>query len=280
MAVHLRITTLVENTATKMGTLAEHGLSMLVEVDDLCLLLDTGQTNTVVHNAHVLGVDLSRVEHLVLSHGHSDHSGGLMKVLAETGEVIVHGNTDIWRPRYGTRGGGKPRFSGFPHVREQLESMGASFHLCDGPDWISREVMTTGPVPRVTPFEKLDADLKVKTPTGWEQDQVPDDKALLVKTARGLVVLSGCAHSGIVNTMTWARQVAGEERIFAVLGGTHLGFSTAEQLAKTVDALHKFGIEKLGVSHCTGLLAASLLAREFGSRFFFNNVGTVTEWDL
>jgi len=165
-------------------------------------------------------------------------------------------------------------------VREQLESMGATFHLSDEPDHISQDVMTTGPVPRKTSFEKLDADLVVKGPNGWQQDEIPDDQSLLVKTPRGLVVLLGCAHSGIVNTLHSAQEVAQEERIFAVLGGTHLGFSTAEQLSKTVDALQELGIEKLGVSHCTGLAASARLAQEFGDRFFFNNVGTVSEWDL
>lgn len=278
--MHLRITTLAENTAAKLGVLAEHGLSMLVEVDDLCLLLDTGQTDTVVHNARVLGVDLSRVQHIVLSHGHLDHTGGLMKVLAETGEVTVHAHAEVWRPRYGVRGVAKPRYAGLPHLREQLESMGATFRLSDGPDRITDRVMTTGAVPRTTSFEHVDADLKVKTPRGLEQDEVPDDQSLLVKTPKGLVVLSGCAHSGIVNTLTCARQVGGESRVFAVLGGTHLGFASAEQLEKTVVALRDFQIEKIGVSHCTGMVGAVALARAYGDRFFFNNVGTVTEWEL
>lgn len=279
--MRVRITTLAENTATKFGTLAEHGLSMLLEVDDLCLLLDAGQTGTAVHNARALGVDLSRVSHLVLSHGHQDHTGGLRDVLAQTGAVQVHAHSEVWRPRYVVRKEEtKPRYAGLMYVREQLEAMGASFHLSDGPDHISREVMTTGPVPRKTPFEKLDADLAVKAPQGWQQDEVPDDQSLLVETPEGLVVLLGCAHSGMVNTLDRALEVAHEERIFAVLGGTHLGFATTEQLSKTVEALRGFGIEKLGVSHCTGLAAAGRLAHEFGDRFFFNNVGTVTEWEF
>ncbi|HEX2988801.1 MAG TPA: MBL fold metallo-hydrolase, partial [Chloroflexota bacterium] len=180
--MHIKITTLAENTAAKMGVLAEHGLSMLVEVDDLCLLLDTGQTDTVVRNARVLGVDLSRVQHIVLSHGHSDHTGGLLRVLAETGEVIVHAHQEVFRPRYGTRGGGKPRYTGLPHLREQLESMGARFQLSEGPDRITPQAMTTGPVPRITPFEHVDVDLKVRTPRGLEQDEIPDDQSLLIKT--------------------------------------------------------------------------------------------------
>ena len=99
----------------------------------------------------------------------------------------------------------------------------------------------------------------------------------MVKTPEGLIVLLGCAHSGIINTLVRAQEVAGEEHIYAVLGGTHLSFASAEQLARTVDALKSFGVQRLGVSHCTGLPAAARLATEFGNRFFFNNAGTVTE---
>ncbi|MGE5617790.1 MAG: MBL fold metallo-hydrolase [Sphingomonadaceae bacterium] len=276
----LRVTTLAENTATKAGLLAEHGLCMLLEVDDLCVLLDTGHTSTAAHNARALGVDLSRVRHLVLSHGHQDHTGGIRELLSQTDEVVVHAHRDVWMPRYVIRKGEKTRYIGLAFVREHLEAMGATFRLSDGPDRITDEVMTTGPVPRNTPFERVDADLVVKSPTGWRQDEIPDDQALLVKTPRGLVVLLGCAHSGIVNTLAHAREVSGEERIFAVLGGTHLGFAPAEQLERTIKALEGFDIQKLGVSHCTGLAAAARLAQEFGDRFFFNNVGTVTEWQL
>jgi len=278
--MRLRVTTLTENTATRSGTLAEHGLSMLVEVDDLAVLLDTGQTNTAVHNARALGVDLSRVRHLVLSHGHQDHTGGLREVLACTGEVEVYAHPEVWRSRYAVRKDDRPRYSGLPFVREQLEAMGATFHLSDGAAAIGPGVMTTGYVPRRTEFERLDADLKIRTPRGWEQDEMPDDQALLVKTPKGLVVLLGCAHSGVVNTLRRAQEVAQEERIFAVLGGTHLKAAGPEQMERTIAALSAFDINKLGVSHCTGLEAAGRLAREFGDRFFFNNVGAVSEWEF
>lgn len=274
----MRITTLAENTATKVGMLAEHGLSMFVEVGGLCLMLDTGQTGTAVHNARALGVDLSRVDHIVLSHGHQDHTGGLKEVLGAIGhEVAVHAQEQVFDPRYVVRSGGKPRYSGLPYLRAHLEALGAVFHLSAGPATIAEGIMTTGPVPRNSGFEKIDSDLRVAGDTGLVQDEVPDDQALVVKTPRGLVVLLGCAHRGMVNTLVRAREVANEDRIYAVLGGTHLGFATSEQLDRTISALREMGVERIGVSHCTGLPAAGRLAAEFGDRFFYNNVGSVTE---
>jgi len=278
--VRVKITTLAENSATIQGTLAEHGLSMLLQLDDLWVLLDTGFSDTAVHNAHALKIDLSRVSHIVMSHGHRDHSGGLLSVLAETGEVTVHGHVGIWKPRYGVPQNQKPKYAGLPYVREMLESLGATFDLSDGPVQLSPQVMTTGPVPRNTPFETLDARLKVRVGQGWVQDQIEDDQSLLVKTPRGLVVMLGCAHSGIVNTLYRAQEVSGEKRIYAVLGGTHLKSASREQLEKTVDVLKQLDIQKIGVSHCTGMVASAVLAQEFGDRFFFNNVGTVTDWEF
>lgn len=275
--MRVKITTLAENSVGKIGAIAEHGLCMLLELDDLSVMLDAGPSSSTVHNARFMKVDLSRVNHVVLSHGHGDHTGGLRDVLAQTGEVTVHAHTEVWKSRYSVRKGEKPRYSGLPYQRELLEAMGANLNLSDAPIQITRDLMTTGPVPRKTDFEKLDSAAKVKTPRGWEQDQIMDDQSLLVKTPKGLVVLLGCAHSGIVNSLNQARQVSGEDRIYAVLGGTHLGFLDREQLAKTVVALKEMDIQKLGVSHCTGMMAAVVLAHEFGDRFFFNNAGTITE---
>ncbi|MGI5836929.1 MAG: MBL fold metallo-hydrolase, partial [Chloroflexota bacterium] len=235
--MRVKITTLAENSVGKIGTIAEHGLSMLLELDDLCVLLDAGPSSSTVHNARFMDIDLSRVSHIVLSHGHWDHTGGLRDLLAQTGEVTVHAHTDVWKPRYSVRKGQKPRYTGLPYQRGLLEALGATFDLSDAPIRINENVMTTGPVPRKTDFEKLDSAARVKTPQGWEQDQILDDQSLLVKTPKGLVVLLGCAHSGIVNHLNQARKVSGEERIFAVLGGTHLGFLDREQLTKTVAAL-------------------------------------------
>ena len=269
----LCLTTLGENTAGRPRVLAEWGLSILVETDDQKILLDTCAGDTVPHNASVLRVDLSTIDRIVLSHGHYDHTGGLRGVLAETGAVEVVAHPDIWGAKYGVFGERK-RYNGIPFVREELESLGASFTLSRDPVWITDDIVTTGEIPMVTEYEQIDSRLYVEVGGELVPDQLLDDRALIIKTELGLVVVLGCAHRGMVNTLYHAREITGIELIHTVVGGTHLISASEERISRTVEALRELGVQRLGVSHCTGLPAASKLARELGDNFFFNNAGS------
>ena len=197
-----------------------------------------------------------------------------------TREVEVVAHAGVFDPHYSVRkgdSGGRPRYAGLPFSRQALEGEGAVFRLIEGPTDISDCALLTGEVPRLTSFERVAESLKLPNGEGWVPDPVFDDQALVVRTGEGLVVVLGCAHSGMINTLQYARRIAGEERILAVVGGTHLGPAPREQLEETIEALRAFGVRKLGVSHCTGFAAAARLAQEFGDAFFFNVVGTVTE---
>ncbi|MFW6125831.1 MAG: MBL fold metallo-hydrolase [Chloroflexota bacterium] len=269
----IQLTTLGENTAGTPRVLGEWGLSILVETDDVHVLVDTCATNTVPHNAWVLGVDLSTVDKVMLSHGHYDHTGGLRDVLARTGPVEVIGHPDIWGAKYAVFGE-RRRYNGIPFVREELESRGASFTLSSDPVWITDNVVTTGEIPMVTDYEEVDKRLFVGVRGELVPDLFPDDRALIVKTEKGLVVVLGCAHRGMINTLYHARDITGEERIHMVVGGTHLISASEERILRTIEAVRELGVDRLGVSHCTGLAAASVLAGELGESFFFNNAGT------
>lgn len=277
----LKITTLAENTVGVNGLIGEHGLSLLLETGEARVLFDTGQSYTAVHNARRLGVSLANLDAIVLSHGHSDHVGGLKDVLRESAQgekgVTVVAHPAIWTSRYSRQEGKPPRFNGMPFRVEDLEARGARFRLATYPVEVASGITTTGEVSRVTAFERLDPKLQVRDGKGWHQDGLLDDQALVVRTDEGLVVVLGCAHSGMVNTLLHVRNLTGERRFLAVVGGTHLDFGTPEQLERTVLALHELEIRRLGVSHCTGLRAAARLAAEFGDGFFFNSAGTVTE---
>ena len=272
----VRITTLSENTAGRGNLLAEWGLSILVETEKTSVLLDTGSSISVAHNADALGIDLNKVEKVVLSHGHYDHTGGLRQVLQKMKkEVEIIAHPDIWQAKYARRKDEPERYIGIPYQRNELESLGAIFNLTTEPVNIDDSIMTTGEVPMVTSFEQVDADLFVKEDTGWQPDKIMDDQALIVNADSGLVVIPGCAHRGIINTLYHARQLTGRETIYAVIGGSHLINTSEERLWQTIDALRELRIQRLGLCHCTDLPSASVLAQEFGERFFFNKAGSV-----
>ena len=137
--------------------------------------------------------------------------------------------------------------------------------------------MTTGEIPMVPDFEQIDPNLFIKEGNSFKPDTLLDDQALIINTEPGLVVILGCAHRGIINTLYHAQQLSGVKQIRMVLGGCHLSGATEEQIWLTIATLRELGKPKIGVSHCTGLPAAALMAQEFGNSFFFNNAGTLTE---
>jgi len=270
----VKITTLSENTANH-GFLAEWGLSILVEADGLKILLDTGTSFSAVHNAQLLGIDLSEIDRIVLSHGHRDHTGGLrevLRIMRKEVEIIAH--PDIWACKYTRLEGQKEQYSGVPFRREALESLGAKFKLEKGPAHITDRIMTTGEIPILSGFEEIDSNLFVKEDGVLKPDKLADDLALLIDTESGLIIILGCGHRGIVNTLHDAQKLTGKEQVYAAIGGTHLFRASKERVEKTVAGLKEMGVQRLGVSHCTGFHASARLAREFGDGFFLNNTGT------
>jgi len=272
--MEVRIATLSEDTAN-YGYIAERGLSIMVEADGLRVLVDTGLSFSAVHNAQLMGIDLSTIDCIVLSHGHADHTGGLRDVLKIKGEVEVIAHPDIWVPKY-VRRNGEPQeqYNGMPFTRQELESRGARFKLVREPVHITEQLMTTGEIPMSSGYEEIENNLFVKKAGKLHPDPLADDLALIVDTDFGLVVILGCAHRGIVNTLRHAQNLTGTELVYAAVGGTHLSRASEERLEKTIADLREIGIQRLGVSHCTGFRASTRLAQEFEGVFFLNNAGT------
>ncbi|MHB8104072.1 MAG: MBL fold metallo-hydrolase [Dehalococcoidales bacterium] len=276
--MEIKITTLAENTAD-LGYLAEWGLSMFIEADGVNILFDTGAGIAAVHNAQLFGIDLAKVDKIVLSHGHHDHTGGLREVLAmikKPIEVIAH--PDIWAMKYGRLRKGPERYSGIPFQRELLENMGARFNLTKEPVRITDHFYTTGEIPMLSPYEEIDSGLFDKKTGEMLPDELKDDLALVIDAEYGLVVILGCAHHGIINTLKQAQKVTGKELIYAAIGGTHLLNANRDRWEKTAADLKEMGVQYLGVSHCTGFEASAYLAEQFGDHFFMNNSGS--RWTL
>jgi 7,8-dihydropterin-6-yl-methyl-4-(beta-D-ribofuranosyl)aminobenzene 5'-phosphate synthase len=187
-------------------------------------------------------------------------------------EIIAH--PDIWAAKFKHRQGQEDRYIGIPFHCQTLESLGASLNLTTEPVRITDNIMTTGEIPMVTEYEEIDSNLFVKERGGWQADQLLDDQATIINTEPGLVVILGCAHRGIINSLFHAQQITGIKPIHTVLGGSHLITASEELLWLTIAALKELDVQRLGLCHCTGLPAASLLAQEFGDKFFFNNAGS------
>ena len=274
--MQIKLTTLSENTASVPGLLAEWGLSILVETDNYKVLLDTGLGVSAAYNAAILGVDLSAVDRIVLSHGHLDHTGGLqhvLNVMRKKIEVIAH--PDIWAAKYSRTFSKKEKYAGIPFVRDALESWRASFRFSKEPVWITDNIVTTGEIVMHTEYENIDRDLFVKEDGELRPDPLRDDLALVIKSQTGLIVVLGCGHRGMINTLHHAQKITGVEQIHMVVGGTHLLHASREQMDLTIAELKRLDIQKIGVSHCTGLQAAATLFKEFGDKFFFNNAGNI-----
>ncbi len=272
--MEIKITTLSEDRAN-YGYLAEWGLSILVEVEGKKILMDTGFSLSTLHNAQLMGIDLATIDRIVLSHGHADHTGGLRELLRVRGEVEIIAHPDIWASKYTRRDGQEQeQFNGLPFSREELESHGARFLLTRDPIHINEHIMTTGEILMTTSYEKIENNLFTKEGGVLQPDKLADDLALIIDADFGLVVILGCAHRGIVNTLRHVQKITGKELVYAAIGGTHLYRASDERIEQTIIDLKEMGIQRLGVSHCTGFHASARLAQEFPGSFFLNNAGS------
>jgi 7,8-dihydropterin-6-yl-methyl-4-(beta-D-ribofuranosyl)aminobenzene 5'-phosphate synthase len=277
--MNFKITTLCENNVAQSGKrlIGEHGLSFFIEAGDRRILFDTGQNLALANNAEVLGIDLSRIDTVVLSHGHYDHSGGLKSLLDCNPNFTLYAHPDVFGPK--VKGSGdNHKYIGIPVDRKVLEQKGIKIQLDKDPVPIAPGITTTGEIPLENDFEGVEPIFYLKQGDDYGTDTLADDRALILDTEKGWVVLLGCSHRGVVNTLNHVTQITGRNTIHAILGGLHLGQASDAKLEKIVDHLQAFELEKIGVGHCSGPKAFLALANAFKEKVFLNTVGNLIEF--
>jgi 7,8-dihydropterin-6-yl-methyl-4-(beta-D-ribofuranosyl)aminobenzene 5'-phosphate synthase len=257
------VTTLVENSVNVAGLRAEHGLSFLIRIGGRKLLFDTGQTDLLLHNAQKMGLTLNDVDAVVLSHGHYDHTGGLEAICGVAPQARFFAHPGVLTSKFAANADGTSRFIGLsPGSVELLRSSEGRMTWTAKPTEVLPGVFVTGEVIRTNLFE--DAGGKFFLDAGCTRpDPLLDDQALYLDTARGLVVILGCAHAGVVNTLAYIRDLTGNRPFHAVIGGMHLLTARPERMKATLEALQRWEPDRIYPAHCTGIAATARLWSTF-----------------
>jgi 7,8-dihydropterin-6-yl-methyl-4-(beta-D-ribofuranosyl)aminobenzene 5'-phosphate synthase len=274
---------LVDNNALHGSAFwGEHGVSFLIETPAGRVLFDLGKSGDVfAHNSDQMMIDLNRVDALVLSHAHNDHSGGLEKFFSlSSRKVPLYANPDLFRERYSIKEG-QSRSIGLALSADQLARW-VDLQLIAEPVQVIEGMWTTGEIHDRTEFQGSSPNLYIRDEGGgWSPDPYKDDLSLVLETGSGLVVVCGCCHAGLLNTLAHVRRFFSDQ-IMAIVGGTHLVSANQATLAHAVNVLGEYcgaNIPLLYPNHCTGEQAFCALFQAFGEKVQPCPAGTILSFD-
>ena len=277
MHMNFKITTLIENNPDVNNLLlSEHGLSLYIEIDEIKIMFDTGQSRDFIKNAGKLNVNLSDLTYIVLSHGHYDHSGGFRKLVDKVGnsyKLIV--GQGFFYNKYKLLEDNTYKYIGNSFDKKYIEKNNIKIKYIDEDIfYLTEEIMIFSNFKRNNDFEFINKKFKVKRDEEYLLDDFSDEIVIVVKVPKGLVVILGCSHVGVVNILETIIKRTGMN-IYGIIGGTHLVEADEQRLKKTIEFLKEKSIQILGVSHCTGAYAAEEIKCEFREKFIYNNTGNI-----
>lgn len=272
---------MVENTAclgSGRGIWAEHGLSYWVDSGKARVIFDTGASGVVLeHNANMLGIDVAKADAIVLSHGHIDHVGGLETVLRMVPLVPIYMHPDAPNPKFTGVPGKMHRSDTLYFVGRKFRESGRKIIESREPVEVASGIWMTGEVPRTNDFENTGGPF-FKEMERTNPDPLPDDQSLYIPTDKGTIVVTGCAHSGLINTLDYVRKLTNAAPIRFVIGGTHLESASPERMERTFAELKRLGVTEIHPCHCTGMMQSVRLCESVGGLSKPGYAGLKLEW--
>lgn len=271
----MKIKTLIENHASRDARYeGEHGLSLLIQLKDRYILFDTGKTGRFVENAIEMGIDLSRIDTIILSHGHYDHTGGLEtlldKKLVQAKEVLVGKN--FFYPKYKKITSNEYRYNGNPFNEEAIKSKIEFKELEETCYPLGDEIYVITGFKPSNKFEHYAPHFFIKKASSYIEDTFEDEIGIVIRTSRGLVLIVGCSHVGLINIIHKVKEQF-DDALYGIIGGTHLVDASKDRIDQTIIALKKLNLGFLAVSHCTGEDNIEILRQAFKEKFIMNVTG-------
>jgi len=263
----MKITVLVDNYVTKRNFLAEHGFSLFIESNSKKILFDTGQGYALRNNLNVLKIDPHIIDFIVLSHGHDDHTGGLKFFIEDKIFPRIVAHPDVIFPKYKVEANKKQNIG----LKYSLNNFHPEFF--EKPQSLEEGIIFSGEVPKRNQWELEETKYFREVNGQLEKDPFKDDISLFVPSDKGLVVLTGCAHSGIINIIQYGLEVTHSDRLRGIIGGMHLKNASQKRIEKTADILKELDPEFITVSHCTGLEAGVIFKNVLKDEVIFTSVG-------
>ncbi|QGT99284.1 Metal-dependent hydrolases of the beta-lactamase superfamily II [Candidatus Syntrophocurvum alkaliphilum] len=274
--MQVTVSILVENTAPMPSVIGEYGFAALVTVNNENYLIDTGNGDAIFKNASAMGENLNEVSNLIISHGHFDHTGAVSSLLKMGGIKKIYAHSAVFSKRYIVTEDDKKDI-GSCFSLEEVQTNNAEMIFTDNFTQIAPNIYLTGAVPRNNDYEDVGSfaggSFKTEHNGNLVDDTLPDDIALIIDHPDGLIIISGCAHSGIVNIINYAIEKTGRKKILSFIGGTHLMTASDERINKTIEFLKTCNFSQIIPCHCTGFYSAAKLYSALGNKIIKGEAG-------
>lgn len=276
----MKVTTLIENElGNRTDLYNEHGISVYIEAKGKNILFDTGKSGNFINNAKKLHIDLKDLDTVIISHSHYDHSGGFKRLTKEMkfkSELIL--GAEFFNKKYSKRRSKQHEYTGSPFDEQFLNNQNIDTrYIKEDMVEISEDILVFSNFDKDEEFENTNYVMYIEKNGEYIKDEFNDEISLAVKTDKGLVVVVGCSHVGIVNILNTIINRTGE-KIYALIGGTHMVREDDEKINKIIDYLSEKDIKVIGACHCTGKQGLTMLAQQLGDNFIPNNTGDILEF--